>query len=255
MRSPPSSFGSVLAGLASLLTLILGLLALGWVSWRLETIPDLSLPSWGAADAPLVVVDAGHGGYDGGAVANGIVEKTLSLQLARLLQQELAEAGVRVLMTRSTDRFLELEERCQIAAEARAAAFVSLHLNTSSAPGVSGIETYYSSHTGLVFGQVRGEPRKARAAEALARLVQRRAVASVEAEDRGIKDSQILVVKRSPCPAVLVECGFLTNKEEANLLSRKSYQNQLVRGIREGVVEFLKGMPIPLPVGKMQLDY
>lgn len=255
MRSSLSSFRPVLAGLPSLITLILGLLALGWASWRLETIPDLSLPFWEAADAPLVVVDAGHGGHDGGAVANGIVEKKLSLQLARLLQEQLTEAGVRVLMTRSTDRFLELEERCLIAAEARAAAFVSVHLNTSSVPEVSGIETYYSSQTGPVFGQVRGEPRKAQAAEALARLVQRRAVAAVAAEDRGIKDSQILVVKRSPCPAVLVECGFLTNKAEADRLNRKSHQKQLVQGIREGVVEFLKGRPMPLPVGKMQLDY
>lgn len=255
MYSSLSSFRPVLTGLPSLITLILGLLALGWASWRLETIPDLSLPFWEAADAPLVVVDAGHGGHDGGAVANGIVEKKLSLQLARLLQEQLAEAGVRVLMTRSTDRFLELEERCQIAAEARAAAFVSVHLNTSSAPEVSGIETYYSSQTGPVFGQVRGEPRKAQAAEALARLVQRRAVAAVAAEDRGIKDSQILVVKRSPCPAVLVECGFLTNKAEADRLSRKNHQKQLVQGIRDGVVEFLKGRPMPLPVGKMQLDY
>jgi len=255
MRPSLSSFRPVLAGLPSLITLILGVLALGWASWRLETIPDLSLPPWEAADAPLVVVDAGHGGHDGGAVANGIVEKTLSLQLARLLQEQLGEAGVRVLMTRSTDRFLELEERCQMAAEARAAAFVSLHLNTSSAPEVSGIETYYSSQTAPFFGQLRGEPGKAQAAETLARMVQLRAVAAVGAEDRGIKDSQILVVKRSPCPAVLVECGFLTNKAEAERLSRKSHQKLLVQGIREGVVEFLKGRPMPLPVGRMQLDY
>lgn len=250
-----SFFRSVLAGMPSLISLILGVLALGWVSWRLEKVPDLSLPPWEAADAPLVVVDAGHGGHDGGAVANGIVEKALSLQLARLLQEQLAEAGVRVLMTRSTDRYLELEERCQMAAEARAAAFVSLHLNTSSAPEVSGIETYYSSQAGPVFGQLRGEPRKAQAAEALARLVQRRAVTSVAAEDRGIKDSQIVVVRRTPCPSVLVECGFLTNKAEAGRLSQKSHQKQLIQGISEGVVEFLKGRPMSLPVGRMQLDY
>lgn len=250
-----SFFRPVLAGMPSLISLILGVLALGWASWRLEMVPDISLPPWEAADAPLVVVDAGHGGHDGGAVANGFVEKKLSLQLARLLQEQLGEAGVRVLMTRSTDRFLELEERCRMAAEARAAVFVSLHLNTSSAPEVSGIETYFSSQASPAFGLLRGELRNAQAAEALARLVQRRAVAAAGAEDRGIKDSQILVVRRTPCPAILVECGFLTNKREAGLLSRHDHQQRLIQGISEGVVEFLKGSSMPLPVGGMHLDY
>lgn len=240
---------TALRSLGSYAALGVSLGALGWLALRLEAIPAVQIRPWEMEAAPLVVVDAGHGGHDGGAVANGQIEKHLSLSLARQVREHLEKAGVRVRMTREKDRFLELEERCQIAAEVKADAFVSVHLNTSAAPEVHGIETYYSAGGSLLSrpaGQLKsGKP----AGEALAQTIQRQASAATKAEDRGIKDSQLIVVMRTPCPAALVECGFLTNEAEARQLQREEYQKALTQGISEGVVEFLKTRPMPLKKG------
>ncbi|GEP42809.1 N-acetylmuramoyl-L-alanine amidase family protein [Brevifollis gellanilyticus] len=240
--SPHRPFQLFLRCFGSSLALAVAFGALGWLALQIEALPEVSLPSWDADAAPLVVVDAGHGGHDGGAVANGVTEKDLSLNLARQLKAHLEKAGVRVRMTREKDRFLELDERCQIAAEAKADAFVSVHLNTNPASEIHGIETYYASSNSLM-----ARPMKAQAVskrrptgEALAQTIQRQVCTSTKAEDRGIKDSQLIVVMRTPCPAALVECGFLTHAEESKRLQQKAYQAKLTRGISDGLVEFLK---------------
>ena len=234
-----SSPALILRSLASFGALGLALAALGWLALRLESIPAVQIQPWELDAAPLVVVDAGHGGHDGGAVAHGFIEKNLSLIFARQVRDHLESAGVRVRMTREKDRFLELEERCEIAAETEADAFVSVHFNTSPAPEVHGLETYYASTQSLLSRpeKSKGKP----SGETLARIIQRRAIEATKAEDRGIKDSQLIVVMRTPCPAALVECGFLTHSEEARRLNRAEYQEKLTKGIADGVVEFLKG--------------
>jgi N-acetylmuramoyl-L-alanine amidase len=144
-------------------------------------------------------------------------------------------------MTREKDRFLELEERCQIAAEVKADAFVSVHLNTNPAAEVHGIETYYSAMNSLMARPVKAQGgSRVSLGESLARRIQRHASMETGAEDRGIKDSQLIVVMRSPCPAALVECGFLTHAKEVRRLQRDDYQDTLTRGIARGVAEFLK---------------
>lgn len=233
------SISIILRSLASYGALGLVLASLGWLALRLEAIPAVQIQPWELESAPLVIVDAGHGGHDGGAVANGLIEKNLSLTLASQVRDHLESAGVRVRMTREKDRFLELEERCQIAAEVNADAFVSVHLNTSPAPEVLGLETYYAASQSLLArpAKSKGKP----SGETLAQIIQRRAIAATKAEDRGIKDSQLIVVMRTPCPAALVECGFLTHTEEARRLNQEEYQDKLTKGIADGVVEFLKG--------------
>lgn len=235
----PVSISIILRSLASYGALGLVLASLGWLALRLEAIPAVQIQPWALESAPLVIVDAGHGGHDGGAVANGLIEKNLSLTLASQVRDHLESAGVRVRMTREKDRFLELEERCQIAAEVNADAFVSVHLNTSPAPEVLGLETYYAASQSLLArpAKSKGKP----LGETLAQIIQRRAIAATKAEDRGIKDSQLIVVMRTPCPAALVECGFLTHTEEARRLNQEEYQDKLTKGIADGVVEFLKG--------------
>jgi N-acetylmuramoyl-L-alanine amidase len=235
----PASPALILRSLASYGALGLAMAALGWLALRLEAIPAVQIQPWELESAPLVIVDAGHGGHDGGAVANGLIEKNLSLTLARQVRDHLEEAGVRVRMTREKDRFLELEERCQIAAEADADAFVSVHLNTSPAPEVQGLETYYAATQSLLARPAKSKGKSM--GETLAQIIQRRASEATKAEDRGIKDSQLIVVMRTPCPAALVECGFLTHSGEARRLSREEYQAKLTKGIADGVVEFLKG--------------
>ena len=237
---------------ASYLALGGSLAALGWLALRQESLPDLQMGPWEVVGAPLVVVDAGHGGHDGGAVAGGLVEKDLSLTLARQVRAHLEKAGVRVRMTRDKDYFLGLEERCQIAAEVKADAFVSVHLNTNLATEIHGIETYFAASQSLMARSVKviGRAKRVALGEQLAKIIQRKACQVTKAQDRGIKDSQLIVVMRSPCPAALVECGFLTNAEEAELMKRADYQQSLTKGIAEGLVEFLRSQGRAVQVAK-----
>lgn len=228
---------------ASYLALAGVVLALGWLSRSLEAVPAVRIRPWELDSAPLVIVDAGHGGQDGGAVAGGFIEKNLSLTLARQLRDQLHELGLRVKMTRDRDVFIELEARSQIAKKAKATLFVSLHLNTSETASVQGIETYYAEQKSLSARRSPSGSRGQHASEWLARSVQLHACSGSKAEDRGIKAKNYAVVTHTPCPAVLVECGFLTHVDEVAKLKRSEYQLALAQGIARGVVEFIKSQP------------
>jgi N-acetylmuramoyl-L-alanine amidase len=202
----------------------------------------------GARTRPLVVVDAGHGGGDGGAVWNGIIEKDLTLKLALLLKAELEKGGAEVALTRSGDSYLTLGQRAARADKLRADALVSLHLNsTADNNRVRGMETYYSTGKSLA---------AARALQAslgldsisglrdlrgrrLAMHVQKAAVAATGTLDRGIKESAYIVLNHAACPAILIECGFISNPEEARRLKTESHQKKLVTGIAKGILDYL----------------
>jgi len=194
--------------------------------------------------APIVVVDAGHGGHDGGAVANGVIEKNMSLDIANRLKRELEAAGVRVVMTRSGDRFLTLDERAAMAGRHGAAAFVSVHLNTDGdGTEAEGIETYFAESKGLAARQLvsTGEGRTEGGGAEFARTVQRLVCGVTQAEDRGVKAREYAVVARAACPAVLVECGFITSASESVRLKQAGYRDKVADGIARGVVLFLQG--------------
>lgn len=202
---------------------------------------------WDLTETPLVIVDAGHGGHDGGAVAGGTIEKNLALDLSLLLREQLTAQGLRVKMTRDTDVFLPLEERAALADQMEAAVFVSLHLNTSAAPAVSGIETYYTEQKALStqralqaqFSLAAGSVQDQRG-RWLAESLQRHTCEATQAADRGIKQRNYAVISQTQVPAALIECGFLTNDTEAARLKKAAYQKQLAEGIARGISGFLK---------------
>ena len=130
-----------------------------------------------------------------------------------------------------------------------------MHLNTNPAAEIHGIETYFSTTQSLMARPAKAAARTKSTAtgEQLAQIIQRQVCAATKAEDRGIKDSQLIVVMRTPCPAALVECGFLTNADEARRMKREDYQQSLAKGIAEGMVEFLRGrVVVPAAVAKAQ---
>lgn len=225
----------------------MGVLALPWLSARLAESPGPALGAWLQAEPPLVLVDAGHGGHDGGAVAGGVIEKDLALTLAKHLRKDLEDLGLRVQMTRDSDVFLSLDERAAAAEASGAAVFVSLHLNTEAKHTVSGIETYYTENKtlsaqrslqkslGLSSGAIQD-----RRGRWLAESVQKNVVLATGAEDRGARQKNYAVVARTPVPAILVECGFLTHAEECAKLKTTSYQRQVTKGIADGIAQFLK---------------
>ncbi len=175
---------------------------------------------------PLIVIDAGHGGEDGGCVENGVQEKDINLEIGVLVKKKLEEKGFRVLMPRSTDEYLAKEERVEVANSYQADAYISIHQNTyeGSDKSVSGIETWYDGTD------------ETRDSGRLARLIHQETIKSTGAAERELREcSDFCVVEKSLMPACLIETGFLSNPEESRLLSTMEYQEKIAEGIAEGV--------------------
>jgi N-acetylmuramoyl-L-alanine amidase len=195
-----------------------------------------------------VVLDAGHGGVDGGTQGEGILEKNLSLAITRRLEKHLATAGMRTVLTRRDDTYVSLEKRTDFANRHQPDAFVSIHLNADANSGeTSGLETYYSSRKRLGdmmrlrerLGLPKEETIRDKRSQWLADILHhdiRKATGSV---DRGTRDSNYLVVMHTECPAVLIECGYLTNSVEARRLQDEAHQEKLAAAVAAGLEKFL----------------
>ncbi len=175
-----------------------------------------------AMAAPTVVIDAGHGGHDrGGGPGQRIPEKGYALDVALRLSRVLQASGYRTVLTRSTDVFIPLGKRCQIGNSNRGAVFVSIHFNSASRSGASGIETYsYGSRSGA----------------ALAASIHREVVRSTGGVDRGVRQRRYYVLRNSKIPAALAELGFLTNPSEASRIMSSSYRQKLAEAVARGIM-------------------
>src|ERR1043166_2095509 len=159
-----------------------------------------SRSSVGDGSPITVVIDAGHGGYDrGGIPGQRVSEKDMTLDVAQRLRSVLATSGYRVVMTRDSDVFVPLGTRCAIANSYRNAIFVSIHFNSATRRGASGIETYFYSRDSL----------------SLASAIHHYVTGGAPSENRGVRRRGYYVLRKTAIPAVLVECGFLTNPTEA----------------------------------------
>ncbi len=208
----------------------------------------LPAPETSATEAAVIIVDAGHGGDDGGTQGNGILEKDGTLEIAKALTKELRRRGLPVLMTREVDVTLALEQRAALANEKPRLCFVSVHLNQSGSAKAEGIETYYAWPKKLdVVRTLRTEWKVSNSMELaderglrLAALVQKAAVKATGATERELRNNgQLIVLNSTLCPAILIECGFVSNKSEAEKLKSDDYQQKLAEGISDGIAEFL----------------
>src|SRR5947207_13415384 len=167
-----------------------------------------------------VVIDAGHGGHDrGGIPGQRIAEKDMTLDVALRLRNVLSASGYRVAMTRSTDVFVPLGERVAIANSYRNAVFVCIHFNATGRSGASGIETYFYSRDSLP----------------LASAIHYYVVGGAPSDNRGVRRRGYYVLRKTSVPAVLVECGFLTNPTEAAYAQSASYRQKLAEEIAAGI--------------------
>ncbi len=190
-----------------------------------------------------VILDAGHGGEDCGAVGeNGVYEKDINLAIATCMKEMLEEKGYTVVMTRTEDKMLyseaenvkgmrklsDLKNRCKIAEGHEDAVFVSIHVNSFGAPQYSGLQVYYSDGSAE--------------SKSLADTIQGHVRNTVQPNNnRTIKNGKDLyVLDKCPVTAVLVECGFLTNPEEAAKLSEKEYQKELSFSVVCGIIEYIE---------------
>lgn len=205
---------------------------------------------------PTIVIDAGHGGNDEGAKCRGVLEKTLTLELAFDLETALHERGFPTVLTRTEDRYVALSERVAVANNLESPAlFISLHFNQGNGQSISGIETFYaafktpppSAKSWTWVGFFNG-PEKVDSGETLAADVQSALVAKTGARDRGIRARNLYVTRNTRVPAILIEGGFLTNLMEETLLQNDDYRKTLAEGIADGVDAWRQSQPKPPPL-------
>ncbi len=167
-----------------------------------------------------VVIDAGHGGHDrGGIPGQRVAEKVMTLDVAQRLRNVLEASGYHVVMTRDSDVFVPLGTRVAIANSYRNAIFVCVHFNATNRMGASGIETYFYSRDSLP----------------LASAIHHFVVGGAPSANRGVRRRGYYVLRKTNIPAVLVECGFLTNPTEAAYAQTASYRQKLAEEIAAGV--------------------
>lgn len=194
-----------------------------------------------AEETPTVILDAGHGGMDSGAVSiYGDEEKHLNLAVTKKIGAFLESAGIRVIYTRSEDSMVESEMvggsrknrdlmgRVEAARREPDALFVSIHMNTLPIEKYKGLQVFYSDRND--------------ANRPLAQVVQNAVIASLQPDNnRTAKNAEgkIFILDRIDQPAILIECGFLTNAEEANLLKDELYQAKLAYVLTRPILDFL----------------
>jgi len=173
-----------------------------------------------------VVLDPGHGGKDPGAISTlGFYEKGVNLAVALRVAAILQRKGVKVVTTRSSDRFVELEERAAIGNRHNADLFVSIHCDSSPSSSTRGFTMYVARSAAWS---------SRRAAAAIAR-----SLASTGLKGNGTRGADFRVLVHSRGPAVLIELGYISNTSEAALLKKSSFQDRLARAIAEGIIQFL----------------
>nr|WP_242028441.1 N-acetylmuramoyl-L-alanine amidase [Pseudanabaena sp. FACHB-2040] len=175
----------------------------------------------------VVVLDPGHGGADPGAVGiGGLQEKLVVMAVTQQVAAALQAQGITVLLTRQGDQEIDLQPRVDIAEQANASLFVSIHANAISMdrPEVNGLETYYYSDMGASFAEV----------------LHRRVISLTGMGDRGTRQARFYVLRRSSMPAVLIETGFVTGAIDAPQLANPGWQARMGSAIAEGILEYIR---------------
>src|SRR6516225_5247691 len=179
----------------------------------------LGLP---ASSSTTIVIDAGHGGSDrGGIPGQRVAESVMNLDVAQRLKANLQTYGYRVVMTRDSDVFIPLGTRVAIANSYPDAIFVCIHFNATPRSSANGIETYFYSSQSL----------------ALASAIHYYVAGGAPTPNRGVRRRGLYVLRNTRIPAVLVECGFLTNPTEAQYAQSVAYRQKLAEEIARGVRE------------------
>jgi N-acetylmuramoyl-L-alanine amidase len=175
-----------------------------------------------AANFRTVVIDPGHGGQDKGGQWGLVYEKHLALDTSVRLENHLRRMGYRTVMTRRSDYFITLPQRVAIGNRHRDAIFVSVHYNYTWKQDVSGIETFYHG----------ADSRR------LAEFVQQGMLRRTRAVDRGAKFARYYVIRHSKIPSILVEGGFVSNRQERGKLKTGWYREAVARGIADGIERY-----------------
>ncbi|HEY9899347.1 MAG TPA: N-acetylmuramoyl-L-alanine amidase [Pantanalinema sp.] len=191
------------------------------LSWRRQDV---------AGGKPTVIVDAGHGGDDPGAIGpGGTKEAHVTLAMARAVREALEARGdLNVVMTRTTDSSVDLASRARLVDTLKPALFVSLHGNSCESAEIGGLETYYRNEV--------SRPLARHLHSAIARILGR--------PDRGVRQARLYVLRSQSVPSVLVESAYLSNPDEEKLLASESFQKELGSAVAKGILGYLSQTPV-----------
>jgi len=211
-----------------------------------------------------VVIDAGHGGKDPGAIGRGgLKEKDVTLDVARRLKKKLQSSGIEVVLTRDSDEFVSLRERAKISDSSGADFFISIHANAARSKWVSGIEVFYlaesiddnlrsakaaKNHKLDIFDKYSGQNTETilwhlvlrenrRSSIELAQFASNSLSKKLSQRNRGEKPARFYVLKTN-LPAILIEVGFISNSREEKRLRDSSYKNNIAQAISEGLLQY-----------------
>ena len=209
-----------------------------------------------ATAVKTVILDAGHGGHDGGARGPLGHEKEAALDVALRAKKLLEAKGIQVKMTRSSDVFIPLEKRSAIANRFSNALFISIHFNKARGTSGTGIETFCLAPRGvpsmddenLSYSDYKHHPGHARDPEniALATAVHASMVRRIKLTDRGIKRARFHVIRATEIPSILIEGGFMNNPKDSRLIATPQYRQTIAQAITDGVMMFrdaVSGVP------------
>ncbi len=217
-----------------------------------------------------IVIDAGHGGHDPGAQANGLVESELVLDIALRVETLLRkQAGIDVVLTRRTQEFIPLEERTAIANREGADLFLSIHANASRRVAAKGVETYFlnfatNPEAEAVAARENAGSRtsmgrlpqlvqqialhdKMKESRELAQIVQTNMIRALRPQnkavvDLGVKQAPFVVLIGAQMPSVLAEISFVTNKAEATLLKKEAYRQRIAQALADAVLRYQRSL-------------
>ncbi len=183
-------------------------------------IPVIKTP----AGVKSVVIDAGHGGTDCGAIRNGINEKDITLDVSKRVESMLKKQGYHVTMTRTNDIFVSLEDRVNISESVAPDIFVSIHVNSSTKPEITGVETHYYHQESM----------------SLAQTVHASIASFIKSNNRGLFKSKFYVINHTTSPAILIEIGFISNDNERAQLVSDKRKEDTAKAIVEGINNYFK---------------
>ncbi len=213
------------------------------LSFTKEALYKKEISNASTSEALTVILDAGHGGEDGGAIGNGnVYEKDLNLSITLKIGKLLKGSGINVVYTRTTDtllynknedyknkkKILDLSERVKIAEKTENSIFVSIHMNAFSQTNTRGLQVYYSKN----------DPRSRVIAERIQGAVKTK-LQPTNKRKTVAATSRIYLLNNITKPAILIECGFLSNPEECRLLASEKYQNELSKIISEEIIRYV----------------
>ena len=176
-----------------------------------------------------VVIDPGHGGSDSGAMRENVQEKTLNLQVAKLVAQKLEKKNIYVYMTRSKDTTTSLEDRVNYSNELSPDIYVSIHANATVQEDSYGLEVHYYKDDSYDLAQTIHE-----------HFASDKNLKKWETKDRGVIKSRFYVINHTIAPSILIEMGFISNPSERAKLLTKERQEELANSIVKGILEYLK---------------